>query len=198
MNAQGRLKPSSTLSAAAATACFHDLLKKNTTRTGCCRYKDNITGARCSVEKGAASSWLLSEPPEHHAHCASACVRNKQNATKSEVREEEERGRAGQGRAGRRDIQRRKLTPIQKLTPMYSGWVSFSTSECMLEYYGLFCLRTCNMDEAIDHTHGCNLILNLNGVNFPSPTRIHGWNWSNIDKFGNEGSSKMASNHIIG
>jgi hypothetical protein len=120
------------------------------------------------------------------------------NATKSEVREEEERGREGQGRVARRDIQRRKLTPIQKLTPMYSGWVSFSTSECMLDYYSLFCWRTCNMDEVIDHTHGCNLILNLNRVNFRSPTRIHGWNWSNIDKFGNEWSSKMASNHIIG
>lgn len=103
MNAQGRLKPSNTLSAAAAattTACFHDLLKKNTSRTECCRHKDNITGARCSVETGAASSWLLSEPPEHHAHCASACVRNKQmhQSPKSVKRRRGEgQGRAGQG-----------------------------------------------------------------------------------------------------
>jgi hypothetical protein len=111
------------------------------------------------------------------------------NATKSEVREEKEKGRAGQGRAARRDIQRRKLTPIQKLTPMYSGWVWFSTSECMLDYYSVFLFKEHVTWMKLLTTHMDEIWFWIRIVwTSDSPTRIHGWNWSNIDKFGNEGS----------
>jgi hypothetical protein len=66
------------------------------------------------------------------------------NATKSEVREEEEKGRAGQGRAGQGSQERHSEaeTDTHPETDTHVFWMGvISTSECMLDYYSVFCLK---------------------------------------------------------